>query len=760
MTYTCIRCGKQFEAKHKTAVCPECHTAVCVVCGKEFELKHPYNAKTCSTKCRSIYIKESGIGKTRAAKSRETAKKNGTDKPTYIKVCLICGKQFETKSARQMYCNDKHFGKCPVCGKPVEIKSLANKVPTCSEECKIKLTEQTCLEKYGNICVINSEHGQKKSNQTCIERYGVDKYSKSNEFKKQFRETCQERYGATAPRKNSEINERAIQTSILKYGGRSPTCSSDVRDKCRATSLSKYGGIGTASPIIRERIFNTNRQRYGSISALSNPDVRKKIVHTIREKYGVDYATQNAEVQAKTRNTNIERYGTSCVLNVPEFREKATQTLKSRYGVSNPFQAESIKLKIKQHYADIYGVTNPMQIQHIRDKAKQTCLDKYGAEYWGNSDIAIKSRMTDDSKFDLYLAFKRDAKEYIRNNYAQSPTLTKLFEDLGITLSTVSVIIIQQNAQDYVNYRFSHYEESVVDYIKSILPNVEIQLHNRNIISPYEIDIYLPQYHLGIECNPTITHNSTLPDPWSKQPKPYNYHKIKSQMAETAGIFLFHIFGYEWNSRKSVIQSMLANLLGCSAHKVYARNTYVQSVDFSTATTFLQVNHRQGSTSAKLYLGLYDKKTDELLSVMSFNHLRRSLGRIEFDSDVWELSRFCNVLNTNVVGGASKLLKHFICNYNPTKIISFSDIAHTKGDLYSTLGFTKVSESAPGYVWVDLSTDAYLHRVKCQKWHISKLFPNEQLDLTQTEKQIMSEHGYVQVFDSGVIRWELLNSKF
>lgn len=36
MTYTCIRCGKQFEAKHKTAVCPECHTAVCE---KELELR-------------------------------------------------------------------------------------------------------------------------------------------------------------------------------------------------------------------------------------------------------------------------------------------------------------------------------------------------------------------------------------------------------------------------------------------------------------------------------------------------------------------------------------------------------------------------------------------------------------------------------------------------------------------------------------------------------------------------------------------------
>ncbi len=28
--YTCVRCGKQFEAIVKTAACPECHTAVCV----------------------------------------------------------------------------------------------------------------------------------------------------------------------------------------------------------------------------------------------------------------------------------------------------------------------------------------------------------------------------------------------------------------------------------------------------------------------------------------------------------------------------------------------------------------------------------------------------------------------------------------------------------------------------------------------------------------------------------------------------------
>ena len=72
MKYICIRCGKEFEAKHKTAVCGDCHTAVCVICGKEFELQTPWTQKTCSPKCRGIYRKSSGISKQAHEKAKAT----------------------------------------------------------------------------------------------------------------------------------------------------------------------------------------------------------------------------------------------------------------------------------------------------------------------------------------------------------------------------------------------------------------------------------------------------------------------------------------------------------------------------------------------------------------------------------------------------------------------------------------------------------------------------------------------------------------
>ena len=66
MIYKCIECDVEFESKHKSALCPKCKATplICAVCGKEFEKKYfPYNQKTCSSRCRGIYRKESGISK-------------------------------------------------------------------------------------------------------------------------------------------------------------------------------------------------------------------------------------------------------------------------------------------------------------------------------------------------------------------------------------------------------------------------------------------------------------------------------------------------------------------------------------------------------------------------------------------------------------------------------------------------------------------------------------------------------------------------
>ena len=182
--YTCVRCGKKFEAKVKTLVCADCHTGVCVVCGKEFDLQWPWTQMTCSSKCRGDYRKTSGIAKQAA----ETAKKtiqykynvdNVSQLQKFIKVCKYCGQTFETTSSRRIYCNRPHFGPCPVCGKLVEIKEMYIGPQACSEDCRLKRIETTCLQKYDDKCAVNSKHGREVGKKTCMNKYGVDHFSKS-----------------------------------------------------------------------------------------------------------------------------------------------------------------------------------------------------------------------------------------------------------------------------------------------------------------------------------------------------------------------------------------------------------------------------------------------------------------------------------------------------------------------------------------------------------------------------------------------------
>lgn len=763
MLYTCIRCGTQFEAKHKTAVCANCHTAICVICGKEFKLQTPWTQVTCSPKCRGEYRKLSGIGKSAAKKSIETkVDKYGSANVVkeLTKICKFCGKKFTTVNPAQMYCDGPHYTKCVICGKQIVLKDV-NSIPlTCSLECRKKQTKLTCQRSYGASNVLISEHGKQKAKQTLMQLYGVDHYSKTIDYRDKFKRTSLERYGTEHPCQSEAIRSKITETNIERYGGISPTADPAILQKARETVCSKYGGFGFASEELADRIHATNVERYGSAYPSSTEPIKTKITSTNLIKYGTtNPASAGSPIRDKIEQTNLSRYGSISAFGSEEVRNRALDTFNVKYGVDNPFESDVIKEQIHQVILEKYGVDNPMQSKEIKDKAAQTCLIRYGSKHYGSSNLKIQNQVIDSTKLEEFLKFKEDPRNYLLEHDLVDSTESEIAAALGVTASTISFYAISYNCIDLIRSTKSNMEDDVVAEIRKIVPDTEIRRNCRDIISPFELDIYLPEYNVAIECNPTATHNSSISDPWGGCPKSYDYHKQKSSIAHSKGVFLFHIFGYEWRYRKDVVLSMIENVLGNTPNKYYGRNTYVDVLSNDECSKFLDRNHRQGKVFAKVRIGLRDKITDELLSVMTFNHVRMSMGKKSENNDEWELSRFCTKLHSYVVGGSSKLFKYFCTMYNPKTVVSFSDIAHTRGALYTKLGFTLISESSPSYVWVNYSDDSYLHRVQCQKRNLSKLFNEPDLDISNlTEREIMESHGYVRVYDSGVIRWEWNNS--
>ena len=167
--------------------------------------------------------------------------------------------------------------------------------------------------------------------------------------------------------------------------------------------------------------------------------------------------------------------------------------------------------------------------------------------------------------------------------------------------------------------------------------------------------------------------------------------------------------------------------------------------DIEPLNKFLEDNHIQGKLGAKVRVGLYHN--EELVSLMTFGSLRKSLGSKSQEGD-WELLRFCNKLNTNVVGGASKLLKYFINNYKPDNIISYADRRWSEGNLYYNLGFKLVGETRPNYFY--LNTSRRESRFKYRK----DILVKQGYDPNKTEREIMKERGYLRIYDCGTLKFE------
>lgn len=273
-------------------------------------------------------------------------------------------------------------------------------------------------------------------------------------------------------------------------------------------------------------------------------------------------------------------------------------------------------------------------------------------------------------------------------------------------------------------------ENELIDYIKSIEKVVETSVSN--IIYPKDIDVYVPSKKIGFEYNGLFWHSELYKDD--------NYHLNKTDDCEKGGVRLIHIFEDEWLYQRDIVKSRIRNILGLVDDRVYARKCKIREVNSSECRDFLNSNHIQGFVKSKVRVGLY--YNDELISLMSFGDLRKNMG-LKVKEYEYELLRFCNKLNLNVIGGASRLLKYFVKNYKPTKIISYADRRWSQGGVYETLGFEFEHNSKPNYWYIFGLNREY--RYKYRKSELIKMGYNKD----KSERDIMFSLKKYRIYDCG-----------
>lgn len=244
-----------------------------------------------------------------------------------------------------------------------------------------------------------------------------------------------------------------------------------------------------------------------------------------------------------------------------------------------------------------------------------------------------------------------------------------------------------------------------------------------------EIDIYIPEKNVAIEYNGIYFHSSkfTYKD----------YHLEKTQACENLGIRLIHVFSHQYSNKKPIIESIIRLAVGKPLQKIYARDCIVQELDSKFYKDFLEINHIQGPVGSSTRLGLFYK--GELVQVVG-------IGKSRFKKDEVELQRMCTKLNTQVLGGFSKLMKHSPFDV----VISYVDRSLYNAQSYQSTKWTKIGESKPGYIYY--KNNKVYSRQTFQKHKLKNILENFDPNLTEVEN--VTNNGYLQLFDCGTLKFQ------
>jgi len=157
----------------------------------------------------------------------------------------------------------------------------------------------------------------------------------------------------------------------------------------------------------------------------------------------------------------MQHCSSKCAQNNPTVIQKREQHCIDKYGVKNPYQAEKVKEKIKQTNLTKYGYEHNLQRPEIIQQSRKTKLEKYGSETYNNS---------------------KKAQQTCLERYG-----TDCFSANG-------------------NISSSKNEKQLLAIMQKYC-KCKIETNTRLVISPLELDLYIPELKLAIEYNGEYWHS-------------------------------------------------------------------------------------------------------------------------------------------------------------------------------------------------------------------------------------------------------------
>lgn len=497
-------------------------------------------------------------------------------------------------------------------------------------------------------------------------------------------------------------------------------CECGIQKKFRKFDKGYFTTCGSQECKNRSRFINlkkNNLEKYGVEHTSQLESTKNKHKETMLEKYGCEH-NFTGELRKKTYSKNLEKYGVKHALQRKECIDKRNETMINNHGTLNMLHGE----KARETNLLRYNTETPASSDKIKNKIKES------------SRISkLKKQIAKLEKFNITIVRYISEKQYyqvICNKCKSNQTLAGCTLNSKLRMNIDPCTVCNPHIPSYS----SNLENELRDWIISL--GEKVINNSKTVVSNSELDIYLPDRGIGFEFNGLYWHSELY-----KEPK---YHQEKSREFLKNGVKIYHIWEDDWKFKKEKVKSRILNLLNRN-ERIYARKCEIRQISGELAKRFFELNHLDETFNAKKYFGAFYR--DELVSAMSF-----SKSRFDKSGD-WEIIRFANLSGKSVIGVASRLLKAFILNEMPNRIITYAKIDWTPDpsiSVYSKIGFNLIGETSPGKYWI---SDGLRHnRMNFTKKKLVLAGENKML----TADEIMHSKNKYKIFDSGNWKFELI----
>jgi len=321
-------------------------------------------------------------------------------------------------------------------------------------------------------------------------------------------------------------NEFVAQNSRVKY------CNKNKVVKCKICKEKIETKCASRERKLCQKIECKKAAHAIAVEASKSPEAQKKKEATTIERFGVPNAMQNKEIARKLQEEQRARNGGKLAFNT----SKQRRTMIEKYGVAVPYKNPEIAKKGQE----VQRAKNGGKLGFNTEKQRETMIERYGAATTMESPVLFEKMKTTMEKV------------YGNEHPMKVPELAQKARD----------VIIKNNGSLFTDAVISkinlHWKSLIEEEFK-----VEVKTEGKQIPGAV-FDLWIEDFNIAVEINPTVTHNSDVSfaciknscvGPCQKHENvPIDYHFNRAIKARDLGIKLLQI--YDWDKEEEIINVM------------------------------------------------------------------------------------------------------------------------------------------------------------------------------------------------------------